>query len=90
METIFFSEAMSLINRPNSIFSLGFRKSNGDYSEKDGVINRSKTLSDRKKMNRSGLLSCYQPQPDYIFDVTIDLIMTLNGMRIIRPEENQE
>jgi hypothetical protein len=86
MAKILISEALAEINKANAVFDIGFRKADGTFSKKDGVVNRRSVSTNRKKMNRNGLLSCYQPAKDYTFDVTIDLLMTLNGMKIYRPE----
>jgi hypothetical protein len=80
------SEVLSEVCRPNSVFEIRFRKDDGSFSEKNGVINRSGRHEDRKKLNRNGLLNCYQPATDKTFSVTIDLIMEFNGMKIQRPE----
>lgn len=85
--TILVSEVLSEINRPHSVFSIGFYKDDGSFVEKTGVANRRSNLNERKKMNRSGLLNCYLPAADEFFDCTIDLIMTFNKMEIIRPSK---
>lgn len=83
---ILISEALGDMNKPNSVFSIGFWKADGKFVTKHDVTNRKTSLGDRKKMNRNGLLNCYVPKNDEFFDCTIDLIMTYNGMEIIRPE----
>jgi hypothetical protein len=86
MRDIFINEVLAEVNKPNAVFSIGFWKDGGSYTVKDGVVNRSANLNERKKMNRNGLLKCYQKSNNSIFDVTIDLIMTFNNMKILRPE----
>lgn len=88
MQKILHNEMLAEMNRSSRIFSIGFRKDNGDYSFKENVLNRSSNLCDRKKMNRSGLVRCMQKNSDSIFDVTIDLIVKFDGMEVIRPESN--
>lgn len=85
---ILISEVLGDVNKPNSVFTIGFWKADGNFTTKHDVTNRRTSLNDRKKMNRSGLLNCYDQKNDEFFDVTIDLIVTYNGMEIIRPEKN--
>lgn len=86
MSKIFVSEVLAEVNKVGSVFSVGFYKSDGSFTTKEGVTNRSKIgQNQRKKMNRNGLLNCYLPKTGEFFDCTIDLIMTFNGMEIIRP-----
>lgn len=72
------------VNRPNSIFSLTYRKKNGEWGEKHRVAARTSTnkLDARKKMNRSGLLKLYNLDTKEEFDLTIDLLETFNGSQI--------
>jgi hypothetical protein len=86
MKHILLGQALSEMNAPGAVFSIAFRKDNGELSEKHGVMNRAKHLNNRKKFNRDGLLKCWQPQANHTFDCTIDLIVRFNGMTIIRPE----
>lgn len=86
MKQILLGHALSQINVPGAVFSIVFRKDNGDISEKHGVMNRGKSLNDRKVANRDGLLKCWQPQANHTFDCTIDLLVRFNGQTIIRPE----
>lgn len=88
MQKILHNEMLAEMNRANRVFSIGFRKDNGDFSVKENVMNRSSNLSNRKKMNRSGLVRCMQKNNDLIFDATIDLIVRFDGMEVIRPEKN--
>lgn len=84
MAKILMAEVMANVNKSNAVFSIGYYKDSGDYSEKDNIINRSKNLSDRKKMSRSGLFKLYDRSTGKAFDVTIDLVMKFNGTEIIR------
>jgi hypothetical protein len=86
--TVFINEVLAEVNKPNSVFGIGFYKDDGSYTEKNGVTNRKANLNEYKKMNRSGLLSCYLKANDTFFDCTIDLIMCFNKMEIIRPVNN--
>lgn len=86
MRKIFISEVLAEVNKPNSVFSIGFWKDDGTYSQKDGIVNRAASLDNRKKMNRNGLLRCATIGSDKVFDLTIDLIVNFNGMQVIRPE----
>lgn len=83
---IFINQVLAEVNKPGAVFSLGFWKADGTYTTKDRVVSRSTFLDVRKKMNRNGLLKCLCKTEGKAFDVTIDLIMTFNGMKIIRPE----
>lgn len=75
------SEVLSEIVRPNAIFNIGFRKNDGNFSEKKGV---SLLNGERKKKNRNGLINCYDSKKDYTFSATIDYLIEFNGMQIIR------
>lgn len=86
MRTIYFNEFLSEVNRPHSVFSLGFYKANGIYVEKSNIMSRSSHFGERKKFNRNGLLRCIERSNSQVFDVTIDLVMNFNGMEIVRIE----
>lgn len=86
LRDIFIGEVLAEVNKPGSVFQIGFWKADGTYTTKASVVNRSANLNERKKMNRNGLLHCFQKTTAAHFDVTIDLIMEFNGMKIIRPE----
>ncbi len=86
MAKILMAEVMANVNKPNAVFSLGYYKDDGSYSEKKNIINRSKNLNDRKKMSRSGLFKLFDRDKGRAFDVTIDLVMMFNGSEIIREE----
>jgi hypothetical protein len=85
MQKILINQVLSEVNKPNSVFSIDFRKEDGNISSKKGIVNRSLTFG-RRKQNRSGILACMIPGTNQIFDVTIDLLVAFNGIKIIRPE----
>ncbi|GAB3936999.1 hypothetical protein [Larkinella terrae] len=80
------SEVLAEVNRPNAVFDLKFRKTNGTVSVRTGCTRLQPTqanrLNERKKMNRSGILKCYQPTERKHFDCYIDLIVTFNRMPV--------
>lgn len=83
---VLMAEVMAKVNKPAEVFSIGYYKDDGSYSEKAKVINRSKNLNDRKKMSRNGLLKLLDKSNGLPFNVTIDLLVKFNGNNIIREE----
>ena len=85
-QVIGISEVLAEVNRPNAVFDLKFRKTSGTVSVRSGCTRLQPTqvnrLNDRKKMNRSGILKCYQPGERKHFDCYIDLIVTFNHLPV--------
>lgn len=77
-------EVLAEINRKNAVFSVTYRKRNGEWGEKHRVTARTSTngLNERKKMNRSGLLKLHNMDSGEDFDLMIDLLETFNGTQI--------
>lgn len=75
---------LSEMNRPNSVFSLEYWKVDGTYGEKKRVALRrsGNDLSDRKKMNNSGMLLLVDLSTGGRFDLYIDFLMVFNGVEI--------
>lgn len=87
MKTIWVGEMLAEMNSPNCVFSVRYRKDNGTVGEKKNVMLRKTTneLNDRRRYNRSGLISILVPTSGEEREITIDLIFEFNGMRVIRP-----
>lgn len=83
-QAIGISIVLSEINRPNSVFSLSYRKIDGEWGEKKRVAARKaiNSLNERKKMNRSGLVKLWNLESKREFDLVIDLLETFNGVKI--------
>ncbi len=89
MKTITISEMLAEMNKVDSIFSIKYRKSDGSTGKKHNVTlrNSSGRLTERKKYNRNGLISIYEPSTGNEREITIDLIQEFNGIRVVRPTD---
>ncbi|OIN61171.1 hypothetical protein [Arsenicibacter rosenii] len=78
---------LALVNKPGAVFSVKFRKTDGNISVKVGCTRLPTTngLGDQKQSNRSGLLRLYQPAIDHTFDVYIDCLVEFNEMTVVHP-----
>jgi hypothetical protein len=76
------SAVLSEVNKPNAVFSITYRKTDGSFGEKKRCINRRANLNDRKKMNRSGLLSLTDLDKRQDFEVYIDFLRSFNSTEI--------
>lgn len=87
MKTISLAQMLAEVNKPNSVFNLKYRKDDGSVGHKKNVVlrNGNNELNERRKMNRNGLLSIYEPASGNEREVTIDLIIEFNGLRVLRP-----
>lgn len=84
VERIGISNVLAEVNRANSVFSVAYRKTNGEYGEKHRVTARrgNNPLNERKRMNRSGLLKLTNLDNNKDFDIVIDLLIEFNGIPI--------
>lgn len=85
IQTLSIGEVLSEICRPSNVFSIEYRKVNGDYGKKERCVlvrNSNNDLSERKKMNRNGLLLLREVGGKHDFSVYIDLLVSFNSTEI--------
>ncbi len=86
-QNIIIKGVLAEINKPNNVFSIKFRrKSDGYISSKQNVTRlqtSGSTLTDRRKMNRSGVVKLYHLETQQDFDCVIDFIREFNGKKVI-------
>lgn len=87
MKTIGIGEMLSEMNMPDAIFSIKYRKDDGSVGTKINVKARGvrNVITERRKYNRNGVIAIYVPASGEDRDITIDLIIEFNGMRVVRP-----
>jgi hypothetical protein len=79
------SEVLAEVNRPHSVFSLEYQKTDGEWGSKERCKLRSSgnnQLNERKKMNRSGTLRLFNLEKGGDFDIYIDFLRVFNGQKI--------
>lgn len=79
------SRVLAEVCSPGSVFDLAYRKTDGTYGEKKGCLSTpsKSSLTDRRKLNRSGLLQLTQKGFSGIpFNLYIDLLISFNGQVI--------
>lgn len=83
-DEISLGRVLSEVNSPNALFDLTYRKVDGTMGMKQGCtrLATSNALSERKKMNRSGLLKLFHRATGRTFEVYIDLLVQFNGLNI--------
>jgi hypothetical protein len=85
IKSIAIGSVLSEINAMGSVFSLEYRKVNGDYGKKERCTLRStdtNVLNERKKRNRSGIIKLRNLDKGIDFELYIDLLQTFNGINI--------
>ena len=85
IHTIGIGEVLSEMCQPSNVFTIEYRKVDGNYGKKERCVlvrGSSNVLSDRKKMNRNGLLLLREVGGKHDFSVYIDLLLSFNGTEI--------
>jgi hypothetical protein len=85
IQTLSVREVLSEMCQPNMVFSIKFRKVGGDTSKKERCVlvrSSGNDLSERKKMNRNGMLLLREVGGKHDFNVYIDLLREFNSNEI--------
>ncbi|GGD45157.1 hypothetical protein GCM10011514_06510 [Emticicia aquatilis] len=85
IQTIGIGEVLSEMCQPSNVFTIEYRKVDGNYGKKERCVlvrGSNNDLSERKKMNRNGLLLLREVGGKHDFSVYIDLLVSFNGTEI--------
>jgi hypothetical protein len=76
---------LSEVNQTGAVFSVEYRKMNGDFGSKSrctGRIDSANQLNDKRKRNRTGVLKLHNLDTATDFELYIDLLQSFNGQDI--------
>lgn len=85
IQTLSIKEVLSEMCQPNCVFSIKFRKVDGNISKKEKCVlvrSSGNDLTERKKMNRNGMLLLREVGGKHDFNVYIDFLREFNGNEI--------
>jgi hypothetical protein len=90
MSSINLSNALAMLCNANQTCSISYRKGSknqlGKFGTKEGVTVRNpidNRLSTFKKFGADGIIKLWQPSTGQEFDIIIDLLVTINSLKII-------